>query len=45
MSMEQNQLTRDLYASGNTRENTPTYVYRTDWQHYGYLFKAHLKYL
>ena len=41
--MEQNQLTRDLYAAGYTRENHPSFVYWSDWQNFGYLFEALLK--
>ena len=37
MSMEQNQLTRDLYAAGYTREDHPSFVYWSDWQNFGYL--------
>ena len=44
MSMEQNQLTRDLYAAGYTRENHPSFVYWSDWQNFGYLFEALLKF-
>lgn len=44
MSMEQNQLTRDLYAAGCTRENHPSFVYWSDWQNFGYLFEALLKF-
>ena len=43
MSMEQNQLTRDLYAAGYTREDHPPFVYWSDWQNFGYLFEALLK--
>ena len=42
--MEQNQLTRDLYAAGYTRENHPSFVYWSDWQNFGYLFEALLKF-
>ena len=45
MSMEQNQLTRDLYAAGYTRENHPSFVYWSDWQNFGYLFEALLKFI
>ena len=44
MSMEQNQLTRDLYAAGYTREDHPSFVYWSDWQNFGYLFEALLKF-
>lgn len=44
MSMEQNQLTQDLYAAGYTRENHPDFVYWSDWQNFGYLFEALLKF-
>ena len=43
MSMEQNQLTRDLYAAGYTRENHPDFVYWSDWQNFGYRFEALLR--
>ena len=36
--MEQNQLTRDLYAAGYAREDHPSFVYWSDWQNFGYLF-------
>ena len=42
--MEQNQLTRDLYAAGYTREDHPSFVYWSDWQNFGYLFEALLKF-
>ena len=45
MSMEQNQLTRDLYAAGYTREDHPSFVYWSDWQNFGYLFEALLKFI
>ena len=44
MSMAQNQLTRDLYAAGYTREDHPSFVYWSDWQNFGYLFEALLKF-
>ena len=44
MSMEQNQLTQDLYAAGYTREDHPSFVYWSDWQNFGYLFEALLKF-
>lgn len=44
MSMEQNQLTRDLYAAGYTREDHPSFVHWSDWQNFGYLFEALLKF-
>ena len=43
--MEQNQLTRDLYAAGYTREDHPSFVYWSDWQNFGYLFEALLKFI
>ena len=45
MSMEQNQLTRDLYAAGYMREDHPSFVYWSDWQNFGYLFEALLKFV
>ena len=42
MSMEQNQLTRDLYAAGYTREDHPSFVYWSDWQNFGYLFEVYM---
>ena len=44
MSMGQNQLTRDLYAAGYTWEDHPSFVYWSDWQNFGYLFEALLKF-
>ena len=45
MSMGQNQLTRDLYAAGYTREDYPSFVYWSDWQNFGYLFEAFLNFV
>ena len=45
MSMGQNQLTRDLYAAGYTREDHPSFVYWSDWQNFGYLFETLLKFV
>ena len=45
MSMEQNQLTQDLYAAGYTREDHPSFVYWSDWQNFGYRFEALLKFV